>query len=130
MYRTRVGEFRMCPHLDQRKPETWMSSLFGGAVDYRVYGLWFVGVRMHWVWPARSHKLGFLLLSCGDVYTMFSIRSTARMEGRFSEKTEEIVLCRQLNEWTEDLMSAGDLQRSAWSKSYPPSIHRLGKAYE
>ena len=47
-----------------------------------------------------------------------------RMGPAQDPRNPEIVFCRQLNEWTEDLFAAGDLQRSAWSKSFSSSIHR------
>ncbi|CAE6967746.1 unnamed protein product [Symbiodinium sp. CCMP2456] len=47
-----------------------------------------------------------------------------RMGAAQDPRNPEIIFCRQLNEWTEDLFAAGDLQRSAWSKSFSSSIHR------
>ena len=35
---------------------------------------------------------------------------------------QETVLCQRLNAWSEELMSAADLKRSAWSRSFPAHV--------
>lgn len=39
-------------------------------------------------------------------------------------RVPETMLCQRLNAWSEELMAAADLKRSAWSRTFPPHVFK------
>lgn len=47
-----------------------------------------------------------------------------RLAPNIDPRQPELMLCKQLNDWVESLMSSADLKRSVWSKKFRPSVYK------